>query len=59
MVQVAMACVLKNAVVDAPIVGAAKPRQVADAVASLDLRVTAHEISALETPDVLRLPTFF
>ena len=59
MAQVAMAWVLKNPVVDAPLVGATKPQHLTDAVAALDLELTAEEISALETPYVPRLPTFF
>jgi len=57
--QVAMAWALKNPVVDAPIVGATKPQHLADAAAALDINLTADEISALETPYVPRMPTFF
>jgi 1-deoxyxylulose-5-phosphate synthase len=59
MAQVAMAWVLKNPVVDAPIVGATKPQHLTDAVAALDLELTAEEVDALETPYVPRMPTFF
>ena len=59
MAQVAMAWVLKNPVVSAPIVGATKPHHLADAVAALDIMLTAEEIDSLEEPYVTRLPTFF
>jgi aryl-alcohol dehydrogenase-like predicted oxidoreductase len=59
MAQVAMAWVLKNPVVSAPIVGATKPHHLADAVAALDIKLTAEEIDSLEEPYVTRLPTFF
>ena len=48
MAQVAMAWVLKNPVVSAPIVGATKPHHLADAVAALDIELTDDEITALE-----------
>ncbi|WP_069759967.1 aldo/keto reductase [Streptomyces sp. LUP47B] len=59
MATVAMAWVLKNAVVDAPIVGATKPRHLADAVAALDIELTDEEIRSLEKPYVTRTPTYF
>ncbi len=59
MAQVAMAWVLKNPVVTAPIVGATKPHHLADAVAALDLELTEDEITALEQPYVPRQPTYF
>jgi aryl-alcohol dehydrogenase-like predicted oxidoreductase len=59
MAQVAMAWVLHNPVVDAPIVGATKPHHLTDAVAALDLELIEDEISALEQPYVPRLPTYF
>jgi aryl-alcohol dehydrogenase-like predicted oxidoreductase len=59
MAQVAMAWVLKNPVVSAPIVGPTKPHHLADAVAALDIELTAEEIASLEEPYVPRLPTFF
>ncbi|MFD5191103.1 aldo/keto reductase [Streptomyces sp. NPDC058357] len=59
MAQVAMAWVLKNPVVSAPIVGATKPHHLADAVAALDVELTAEEIDSLEEPYVTRRPTFF
>ncbi|RYJ20840.1 L-fuco-beta-pyranose dehydrogenase [Streptomyces sp. L-9-10] len=59
MAQVAMAWVLKNPVVSAPIVGATKPNHLPDAVAALDIELTAEEIDSLEERYVTRLPTFF
>jgi aryl-alcohol dehydrogenase-like predicted oxidoreductase len=59
MAQVAMAWVLKNPVVAAPIVGPTKPHHLADAAAALDLRLTEEEIRSLEEPYVLRQPTYF
>ena len=50
--QVALAWVLQKAEVSAPIVGASKPGQIDDAVAALDVRLTADEIAALEGPYV-------
>jgi aryl-alcohol dehydrogenase-like predicted oxidoreductase len=48
--QVALAWVLRNPVVVAPIVGATKPHHLEDAVASLSVHLTPEEISALEAP---------
>jgi aryl-alcohol dehydrogenase-like predicted oxidoreductase len=45
MAQVAMAWVLHNPVVDAPIVGATKPHRLTDAVVALDLELTDEEIA--------------
>lgn len=59
MAQIGMAWVLKNPVVSAPIVGATKPHHLADAVAALDIDLTAEEIDSLERPYVPRMPTFF
>ena len=50
--QVALAWLLGKSVVTAPIVGATKPGHLADAVASLSLRLSAEEIQALEEPYV-------
>jgi aryl-alcohol dehydrogenase-like predicted oxidoreductase len=59
MAQVAMAWVLANPVVNAPLVGATKPHHLADAVAALDIQLTPEEIQSLEDPYVPRLPTYF
>jgi aryl-alcohol dehydrogenase-like predicted oxidoreductase len=57
MAQVALAWVLKNPVVVAPIVGPTKPQHLADAVAALDVQLTEEEIRALEEPYTPREPT--
>jgi aryl-alcohol dehydrogenase-like predicted oxidoreductase len=59
MAQVAMAWVLNNPVVSAPIVGATKPRHLADAVAALDVKLTDDEVTSLEEHYTPRLPTYF
>jgi 1-deoxyxylulose-5-phosphate synthase len=59
MAQVALAWVLKNPVVDAPIVGVTKEHHVTDAVAALDLQLTHEEVTTLEEPYVLRQATWF
>lgn len=59
MAQVALAWVLKNPVVTAPIVGATAPRHLDDAVKALDLVLTDTEVAALETPYTPRSPTWF
>jgi 1-deoxyxylulose-5-phosphate synthase len=48
--QVALAWVLSNPVVTAPIIGATKPHHIDDAVAALDLDLTGEERAALEQP---------
>jgi aryl-alcohol dehydrogenase-like predicted oxidoreductase len=50
--QVALAWVLANPVVTAPIVGAGKPVHLTDAVAAIDLELTAEEVALLEQPYV-------
>jgi aryl-alcohol dehydrogenase-like predicted oxidoreductase len=50
--QVALAWVLQKDGVTAPIVGATKLEQLDDAVAALELRLTAEEVAALEAPYV-------
>ena len=59
MAQVALAWVLKNPVVSAPIVGATKPHHLPDAVAALDVHLTDDEIAALEAPYTVRTPNGF
>lgn len=48
--QVATAWILQKSVVTAPIIGASKPNHLADAVASLTVKLTAEEIAVLESP---------
>jgi aryl-alcohol dehydrogenase (NADP+) len=48
--QVALAWLLSKPVVTAPIVGATKPHHLEDAVAALDVHLTADEVSVLEEP---------
>ena len=59
MASVAMAWVLKNPVVDAPIVGATKPHHLEAAVAALDIDLTDDEVASLEGPYTPRQPTYF
>ncbi|CCB73793.1 MULTISPECIES: aldo/keto reductase [Streptomycetaceae] len=48
--QVALAWVLRNPVVTAPIVGATKPHHLDDALAALDLELTDEEAQRLQAP---------
>ena len=48
--QVALAWVSRNPVVSAPIIGARRPGHLEDAIASLDLVLTADEVEQLEAP---------
>jgi aryl-alcohol dehydrogenase-like predicted oxidoreductase len=57
MAQVALAWVLRNPSVAAPIVGPTKDHHLADAVAALDVRLTDDEVEALEAPYTPRLPS--
>ncbi len=50
MAQVALAWLLSRPGVVAPIVGATKPRHLADAIAALAVQLTADECTALEAP---------
>jgi len=59
MAHVALAWVLKNPVVTAPIVGPTKPHHLPDAVAALDVQLTDDEIRTLEEPYGPHLPTAF
>jgi aryl-alcohol dehydrogenase-like predicted oxidoreductase len=59
MAQVALAWVLHNPVVAAPIVGPTKPHHLPDAVAALDIQLSDDEIRILEEPYTPRLPTGF
>ena len=56
---VALAWVLRNPVVTAPIVGASKSAHLDDAVAALDLDLTDEEVDALEGPYTVRRPAGF
>jgi aryl-alcohol dehydrogenase-like predicted oxidoreductase len=59
MAQVAMAWVLNNPVVTAPIVGVTKPHHLTDAVAALDVALTDAEVTALEEHYTPRRPTYY
>jgi aryl-alcohol dehydrogenase-like predicted oxidoreductase len=59
MAQVALAWVLHNPGVSAPIVGATKPHHLPEAVAALELRLTADEIEAMEAPYTEHGPSWF
>ena len=48
--QVALAWVLRNPAVTAPIIGASKSHHIGDAVAALSLQLSDDEVKALETP---------
>ncbi len=50
--QIALAWVLKNPAVTAPIIGATKEHHIPDAVAALDIELTADEAALLEDPYV-------
>ena len=59
MASVALAWTLHNPVVSAPIVGTTNAAQLDDAVASVDISLSAEEISALEEHYTPRRPTGF
>ena len=59
MAHVALAWVLKNPVVNAPIVGPTKPHHLPDAVAALEVHLTDDEIRTLEEPYGPHVPTAF
>jgi 1-deoxyxylulose-5-phosphate synthase len=59
MAQVALAWVLRNPAVTAPIVGPTKPHHLSDAVAARDVHLTYHEVSILEEPYGPHQPTAF
>ena len=59
MAQVALAWVLANPGVSAPIVGSTKAHHLPDAVAALDLQLTAEEVQALEAPYTPHGPSWF
>jgi len=59
MAQVALAWVLRNPVISAPIIGATKPHHLTQAVAALDLHLTADELQAVEKPYTPHRPSWF
>ena len=59
MAQIALAWVLRNPVVAAPIVGATKEKHLADAVAALDVALTDDEVAALEAPYIPQSPYWY
>ncbi len=59
MAQVAIAWVLRNSVVSAPIVGATKVNHLDDAVSALDIELTEAEVTALEEHYTPRWPAGF
>lgn len=59
MAQVALAWVLKNPVVSAPILGATKPDHLADAIAALDVRLSEDEVRRLEEHYLPHVPKSF
>jgi len=48
--QLALAWVLKNPAITAPIVGASKSHHLDDALAGLTIKLTEEEVKALEAP---------
>ena len=59
MAQVALAWVRQQPAVTAPIVGATKPKHIADAVASLEITLTDDELAALAAPYLPQEPEGF
>jgi len=59
MAQIALAWVLSNPIVSAPIVGATKGHHLSEAVAALDLELTPEEVAALEAPYTNAGPSWF
>ena len=57
MAQIALAWVLRNPVVVAPIVGATEPRHLSEAIAALDVQLSDDEVRVLEEPYAPRQPT--
>ncbi len=56
MSQIALAWVLRNPVITAPIIGATRPQHLVDAIAALDLELSDDEIRRLEEPYVPQEP---
>ena len=59
MAQIALAWVLRNPLVSAPIVGATKPHHLQEAVDALDLDLTDDEVAGLEEPYVQAGPSWY
>ncbi|MEO6510107.1 MAG: aldo/keto reductase, partial [Nocardioides sp.] len=59
MAQVALAWVLRNPVVAAPIVGPTQVQHLTDAIAAVDLELTEDEAASLEAPYTPRQPSGF
>jgi aryl-alcohol dehydrogenase-like predicted oxidoreductase len=59
MAQVALAWVLRNPGVSAPIVGATKPHHLQEAAAALDISLTDDEARTLEEPYVRQGPSWY
>ena len=59
MAQVALAWVLRNPVISAPIIGATRPHHLTEAVAALGLHLTDDEIQAVEKPYTAHGPSWF
>jgi aryl-alcohol dehydrogenase-like predicted oxidoreductase len=59
MAQVALAWVLHNPAVSAPIVGGTKPHHLPEAVAALDIHLTEDETHTLESPYTPHGPSWF
>lgn len=59
MAQIALAWVLRNPVVAAPIVGATKDKHLADAVGALGVTLTDDEVARLEAPYVPQDPYWY
>ncbi len=59
MAHVALAWVLRNPVITAPIVGATKPHHLDDAVKALDVMLNDNEVAELEQPYRPHLPSAF
>jgi 1-deoxyxylulose-5-phosphate synthase len=59
MAQIALAWVLRNPAVTAPIVGATKEKHLVDAVAALDVSLSDDEVAVLEAPYVPQSPYWY
>jgi len=59
MAQVALAWVLRNPAVSAPIVGATRPHHLPEAIAALELKLTDDEVAMLEKPYTNHGPSWY